>query len=211
MNVWNGIFNPEPGRTLQKSIETAEFIPINKMSPEDWRLLDWDVLSNTAKNAIVKVALSKGIKGFVLYKFVQKGDRQRGYLGPVPNGADPEAYLALPRFTNFSDDESLSEGAQRLNASLDKVAGAALSVKDLVVIAGIMAKAAGSDETGEEYLNKLMDGDFTDYQELDLMLTWVLASLHELSFNDKEKLEALEEWANEAEQILGDAEEKGLL
>jgi hypothetical protein len=223
MNIRNGAFAPmnKPGPGLQKSIDYAEFIPLNKMTPEHWKVLDWDFLSNTAKNNIVAMALESGISGFVHYKFISKGSPRGGYFDPRPLGFDPNSEPDMPRFKNYGDDPPLSKPARIFDDAVGRVApgfGPKYLAPIFCLMSGIdKARGEGVDSGREgkydesqgskcvSYIQAIMENDWTDYSDLDIVLTWVFSVLHE------HDIEWLEEWAQEAEQILGEAEDKNLL
>lgn len=200
-NVWNGAFSP----TLSKSIGSTTFIPLHQMTPADWRLLDWEALNNTPKNDIVEAALKDQIAGFVKFNFVRKGNARDGYLQPVivPDLDDLDSLMSRPEFKNYGDkDEPLKDATVAFDRALTRVVTAAMLV-GLVPLLPKMFKEEIPKEI-EQYIREIVNGDVTGYDDLDMMLTWAFSVLQD------HDIEWLEEWAQEAEEILGDAEDKGL-
>ena len=215
-NVWNGAFAPyEP--TLQKSVGSSRFISVCDMSKKDWQLLDWDNLSNQAKNKITEIARQEPIVGYILFQFVKKGNARDGYFDPVGLGTLPDLTdaLAKPAFSNFgSSDESLTPLSERVNSVVTKVGNAAFGIGVAALfasVAKILDKIAenSADKAVVKLYNCVKEmfsqESAGELDELDATLAFVTTVLH---YRD---IEFLEEWAQEAEQILGDAEDKGLI
>lgn len=217
-NIWRGAFAPTP-RTepvLSKSIGSATFVSICDMTEQDWKLLDWDNLSNTAKNAIVQLALKEPIVGFILFKFIKKGSAREGYFDPVglsSLGSLQDA-LASPGFENYGNsDEALTPIASRVDKVVSRVSiasfGLSLTLLWPTVYVILNKVKENSADKALAKLIKCIESMFTDeansIDELDATLAFVLTVLHYID------IEALDEWADEAEQILGDAEDKGLI
>jgi hypothetical protein len=194
---------------LSKSVGQARFVPLLEMTRDDWKLFDWESISNNGKNDIVAMALKEPIVGFVHYIFVTKGTKNGGYYGPVPasKAGDLDTLLGAPQFKHFGrTEEALSESARRFDAAITKVTNAA-TFAPLAALAKHITKAVKepNDLTPEQQkaLQDIVAAEFGDLGELDALLIVAFSILHSHS------IEWLEEWADEAEQILGDAEDKG--
>jgi hypothetical protein len=214
-NVWNGVFAPiEP--TLQKSVGSSRFIPLLEMTRDDWKVFDWDNISDKAKNALVEKALREPIVGFVHYLFVEKGSKANGYYAAVGESELPTDFLNRPEFQNhgLTDSSPNPKTIEFNNIVTDLAASRTIIAKDdwIKLLAAALAKVLkdqhDTEKTrkfNEDMLNKINDGDFADIEELDYCLTWALGVLHEI------EIEGLQEWADDAEQIVGDAEDNNLI
>lgn len=205
-DIWQGAIVPE----LRKSIGTVTFIPMWKMQPKHWRVLDWDMLRDKAKNDLVDAAKSDRIAGFLYVNFLQKGSMRNGYLLPIVAAEVPNIseIMDKPPLEKTKDDPNLTPVAVGVDSAVASVAGLVLFYGAAPVVALMLATILDVIDTEREreeakqYLQIIADGT-DDYTELDLALTWALSVLAE------KDVEWLQEWADEAEQILGEAEDTG--
>ena len=224
---WNGAFVPR----LSKSIGKVTYIPMWKMTHSDWKVLDWNALRNAAKNDIVRAASEDRIAGFMHVNFLQKGSQAAGYYIPVGAAmlVDLEAQLEKPPLTNSKDDAELTTRAERFDAAVaaaelllimastekptttdDNAEAPALSDKDKIakMMLASMLEVINDEREKKEaqaYIQQIIDEDFVDITDLDLTLTWAMSVLAE------KDIAWLEEWSNEADQILGEAQDKNLV
>lgn len=211
---WNGAFAP----TLSKSIGRTTYIPICRMTASDWKLLDWNALRNAAKNDIVAVALIERIMGFLHVAFVQKGSQAAGYNLVVAESmiGGLDMMMTNPPIKNTMDDPELNQVTEEFDKLLERAQTLSLLYGKValgLLIAKSIRKALLKDKIDDclkALVNKIEEGDWTDYEasdllELDIILTWALSTAHFY------KIPGMQDQIDEWEQILGEADDKGLL
>ena len=211
-DFWKGAFLP-------KAIGSTRFIPLEEMTPEDWDLLDWDMLSNKAKNAIVAAALRGPVAGFMNYKFIAKGDRRRGYLFPILLSEDVADFEIEAPFDN-SEDNELSDDAADVDEAIDRMRPVdgdkkKLYAAMLIALAAVKKKLNGDKRAALEKeiknLRKVLQDGYIDddahesYTSLDVILFTLLKVLHIV------EIKHLRELANSAYTAMDDIEETGLV
>jgi hypothetical protein len=211
-DIWQGTFRPAQINMLSKSVMNANYIPLYEMTKSHWRLLDWDFLRNAAKNDIVDAAAEDRLVGFIETQFAIKGRGGR-YLAPVVESDLPNLAEILDntRIRNSVDDLVLTNLARGFDLAVTAVQstmiGRPLAVKAMLLasIADLLHNQQDVDEA-QARIEEMWSGDYTD---LDITLTWALGFLHDIPLAMERKYEWLQEWADEMDQILGEAEDSG--
>lgn len=190
--MWDGIF---------KSYSVVKVIPLAQMTPDDWRVLEYENLRNVAKNRIAESATE--LVGFVLVHVFEKGIGKPYYYSPATPSTVEEIQAGNFQFLNPKDDDELvpkaillSSGQSAL-ASLVKTVGAGVIVKRIIEDVSI-AKLVSD-------LNQLVDSGLEDYNDLDAALAIALELIKYEGFD------YLEAFIDDADEILGWAEDKGLI
>lgn len=201
-DIWGGFF---------KSYRVVEVIPIYRMSKEDWELLDWEDLRNTAKNRIVDM-LTPDFLGFAKVNVFDKGRAKPNYLWPVTVAEAEEisAGGAFPAFGNTIEEE-LTTKAKEFGISVDALAF-------LISLYGMHAvleylrnreapKPAQRGDLEQMYLEftALAESGAEDFDDLEKALAIAMILVVHKGF------EFLEGFIDAAEAALGEAEDKGLI
>ena len=84
--MWNGAFS------FQKTIGIVRFVPLSEMTPEQWRILEYENLRETAKNRIADMIVAGELLGFFHVHLTEKakGPAKPDYFWPADKSAVDE-------------------------------------------------------------------------------------------------------------------------
>lgn len=201
--MWNG---------LVKSYQVLRVIPVHEMTREDWRLLDYENLRSTAQNRIVDTAM-KGMAGFAWVNIYQKGRAKPNYLMPVtPTVAAEFIETGKIPFTNEAE-ETIKPTTLKFNNAVDSIylTIGTYSTARFVDYSIEQARAAEAEKVAEEF-EKMVANGIADFNELDAALAIALELLPLIEGSSSEdRLTALSQFIDEADEALGLADDRGLL
>lgn len=195
--MWNGIF---------KSYQVVEIIPVYEMSKEDWDLLDWGDLRNTAKNRIAE-SLDKDFLGFAKVNIFDKGRAKPNYMWPVSVGtaaAVAAGDTSSLGFGNEAEADDLTEKALALDNGVTGLESAIMLYGVSKIVKYTQEKAKEEDLRDE--LSALFDGGFEeDFDALEQALAIALELVKYKGYD------WLESFIDDADEALGFAEDVGLI
>ena len=109
MNIWKGAFAP-----MVKHVISVRYVSVASMSPEDWDVLDYDVLRPSARVNLDQSILDGSLTGFFMVDIdMHKASRPHGgkarYFYPATKGQstnpDPADFQQYDRFDNSVDQD----------------------------------------------------------------------------------------------------------
>jgi hypothetical protein len=192
-NLWRGLF---------KSYRVVEVIPTYRMTKEDWELLDWEDLRNTAKNRIVD-SLGPDFLGFAKVNIFEKGKAKPNYLWPVTvsKAERVSAGEPLEDFGNEIETELTTE-AKEFSTDVDDLAFIAGVYGGRAVLKSLMERKHRVEELTKE-LTAILESGYDDYGSIDQALAIAMTIR---KYQDSESLRKL---IVELDDILAQMEEAG--
>lgn len=178
VNIWNGIIVPQ----VQKSIGTVRFIPLAQMTAENWKVLDYEALRETAINRLEQKARGRLI-GFFEVTIVSSANESPNRLQKA--GPAKSIYYVPVTREEFDDWEEGERPADFENRPDEDLTTAGVGFNNLVsaitlaiVLGGVAAVVAVlTDDTTscslededeaqiQELLDLLASGDY--FENLD--------------------------------------------
>jgi len=172
---WAGAFSPG----LTKTIASVSFVPLDEMTPEDWRILEYEALRETAQNRIAEAIVSGELEGFFHVNVTEKAKGKA-----KPHYYWPATRKAVERFkeTNSADFFRYEADTENTTRAVEKVDDIINNVSVWTMTRRLLAVKRLADEASEkEIKDAVLKLGNDDLQSPDFPLKlaiWVFKVLH---------------------------------